>query len=451
MVGLAPGALIGRDDDGAGASARSKKSRAQGRFADDKGNFLGKYFRDMAALEVMKPEQEFDAARELEALEIAIWRAALSHPAAVNYVLSVVETCIENSLSEFRSVRRLAAAAQRAPRKANLAKLDKAVAQLAADLRSLDTDRQNLEVLLGELDRVRRGRPRRIAAGGPALSPSKPQVAAWLGRVARADRQAAVARNAFVLANLRLVVSIARRFNHGRMAAGRPDPGGQHRPDEGGRALRLPARVSLLDLRQLVDPSRHQPRAGRQGPRGAAAGPHDRRLPPAGPGQARASAKLGRNATVEELAEATSITAGKIEKMRTYLVDQSVSLDRPVSDEDGRHFIEFLEDPASADGAPAERMTLEALTEEVRVLLGEELKPIEADILRQRFGLDDDHELTLKEIGAEVQPVARADPTAAGAGPRQDAPGSGPQGACLTAENRGGTLILGGAQRFTYT
>ena len=27
------------------------------------------------------------------------------------------------------------------------------------------------------------------------------------------------------------------------------------------------------------------------------------------------------------------------------------------------------------------------------------LKPIEADILRQRFGLDNDHELTLKEIG----------------------------------------------------
>ena len=63
-------------------------------------------------------------------------------------------------------------------------------------------------------------------------------------------------------------------------AARRPDPGGQHRPDEGGRALRLPSRLPLLDLRELVDPPRDQPRARRQGPRGASAGAHDRRLPP---------------------------------------------------------------------------------------------------------------------------------------------------------------------------
>jgi RNA polymerase primary sigma factor len=38
------------------------------------------------------------------------------------------------------------------------------------------------------------------------------------------------------------------------------------------------------------------------------------------------------------------------------------------------------------------------MTSEVRRLL-RDLKPIEADILRQRFGLDDDRELTLKQIG----------------------------------------------------
>jgi RNA polymerase primary sigma factor len=38
------------------------------------------------------------------------------------------------------------------------------------------------------------------------------------------------------------------------------------------------------------------------------------------------------------------------------------------------------------------------MTEEVQTLLSD-LKPIEADILRQRFGLEDDRELTLKEIG----------------------------------------------------
>ena len=43
-------------------------------------------------------------------------------------------------------------------------------------------------------------------------------------------------------------------------------------------------------------------------------------------------------------------------------------------------------------------LAFEALTREMKHLLGE-LRPIEADILRQRFGLTTEQELTLKEIG----------------------------------------------------
>jgi RNA polymerase primary sigma factor len=109
------------------------------------------------------------------------------------------------------------------------------------------------------------------------------------------------------------------------------------------------------------------------------------------------SGKLGRQPPSEELGTATGIAAAKIEKMRTYLLDQSFSLDRPVSDDDGRKFIDFIQDP-NADVAPTERLAEAAMTSEVRKLL-DDLKPIEADILRRRFGLDDDQELTLKEIG----------------------------------------------------
>jgi RNA polymerase primary sigma factor len=48
--------------------------------------------------------------------------------------------------------------------------------------------------------------------------------------------------------------------------------------------------------------------------------------------------------------------------------------------------------------SPTEDLEWEALTTEVRDLL-HELRPIEADILRQRFGLGTEQELTLKEIG----------------------------------------------------
>ena len=46
-----------------------------------------------------------------------------------------------------------------------------------------------------------------------------------------------------------------------RPAVPGPDPGGQHRPDEGGRQVRVPPRLQVLDLRHLVDPAGDHPRA----------------------------------------------------------------------------------------------------------------------------------------------------------------------------------------------
>jgi RNA polymerase primary sigma factor len=401
--GHAPAAPAAADDGEPGvdltglmaedAAADDVAVRRRKRYDDEKGSFLGKYFRDMAALDVMPPEQEFLAARELEALEIAIWQAVLSHPPMIDHVLDLVEALMDNAMSEFRTLRRLAAAARRSPTKQNVGKVEKAVARLAPKIRAVDTDRNYLDAVLVELDRIRRGRGDRNA-----INPGTATARAWLDRVRRADRAAATARNAFVLANLRLVVSIARRFNHGRMALADLIQEGNiglmkavERYDyrrgfrfstyaswwirhaisralaDKGREVRLP--VHMIDAYHRIARARRE-----------------------------LQVKLGRQATTEELSQATQIAPGKIEKMRTYLVDQSLSLDRPVSEDDGRHFIDFLQDPSWEDNAPADRMTMEAQTEEVRELL-RDLKPIEADILRQRFGLDDDRELTLKEIG----------------------------------------------------
>src|SRR5690348_9097954 len=90
--------------------------------------------------------------------------------------------------------------------------------------------------------------------------------------------------------------------------------------------------------------------------------------------------------------------------MRSWLLEQSVSIDKPVGDDEGRVLGEVLEDPDREDVSPTQDLEWEALTTEVRELL-RELRPIEADILRQRFGLEPEsgtgegQELTLKEIG----------------------------------------------------
>jgi RNA polymerase primary sigma factor len=72
------------------------------------------------------------------------------------------------------------------------------------------------------------------------------------------------------------------------------------------------------------------------------------------------------------------------------------SLDRPVGDEDGRKFIDFLQDENML--SPYESLVSQKWGQEVRRLLGT-LTPIESRIIRWRFGLDDEDELTLKEIG----------------------------------------------------
>ena len=61
-----------------------------------------------------------------------------------------------------------------------------------------------------------------------------------------------------------------------RPAVPRPDSGRQHRPDEGGRQVRVPPRLQVLDLRDVVDPPGDHPRHRRPGAHHPHPGPHDR-------------------------------------------------------------------------------------------------------------------------------------------------------------------------------
>ena len=58
------------------AKRKDGKDRARGSKSDGSG-YLTMYFRDMAALHVLRPEEEFTTAKEIEALEVAVWTALL--------------------------------------------------------------------------------------------------------------------------------------------------------------------------------------------------------------------------------------------------------------------------------------------------------------------------------------------------------------------------------------
>ena len=75
----------------------------------DNGTYLSMYFRDMAVLDVLRPEEEFTSAREIEALEIMLWEAVLSHPQAIERVLEAIATVPDFVMPvEAKTLRRIA-------------------------------------------------------------------------------------------------------------------------------------------------------------------------------------------------------------------------------------------------------------------------------------------------------------------------------------------------------
>ncbi|HHH11375.1 MAG TPA: hypothetical protein ENK23_04805 [Sorangium sp.] len=99
---------------------------------------------------------------------------------------------------------------------------------------------------------------------------------------------------------------------------------------------------------------------------------------------------------MDELVEATGVAREKLDKVRSFCADAPFSLDRPVGDEDGRKFVDFLEEEDEL--SPFEHLAGQYWTDEVQRLLTK-LTPIESNIIRWRFGLDNASELTLKQIG----------------------------------------------------
>jgi RNA polymerase primary sigma factor len=108
--------------------------------------------------------------------------------------------------------------------------------------------------------------------------------------------------------------------------------------------------------------------------------------------------RLGREPTVEEVALAVDLPVGKLEEFRRLAVDPT-SLDAPVGEEGDGSMGELIEDANAI--VPVEAASYLLLQRHLRAVL-DELSPRERTVIERRFGLVDAQPHTLEQVGGEL-------------------------------------------------
>jgi len=111
--------------------------------------------------------------------------------------------------------------------------------------------------------------------------------------------------------------------------------------------------------------------------------------------QRRLLQELGREATPEEVAEAIGMSADKVREIMKISQDP-VSLEMPIGEEEDSHLGDFIQDNDSP--APADVASYTLLREQLCEVL-HTLTPREEQVLKLRFGLEDGRTRTLEEVG----------------------------------------------------
>ncbi len=105
--------------------------------------------------------------------------------------------------------------------------------------------------------------------------------------------------------------------------------------------------------------------------------------------------ELGREPTSEEIAERMDIDVSKVRKVRK-IAQEPISLETPIGEEEDSHLGDFIEDRGVVSPSDAViNVNLKEMTEQVL----NTLTPREERVIKMRFGLEDGTEHTLEEVG----------------------------------------------------
>ena len=386
--------------------ARSKNdSTAKKHSSRSSESPLGAYLGDVSRLGLLTPEEEQSLAAQIAEGRVTYWRAILSYPPFVGAIAEVLSASLraddrEDAPHDELGQLALAARAFRdRETKANREAYHAAQDEVAGLMAALDLDGKYADVIAADLDAIDGNRRDGVALAITFPPRGSRPFARYLQRVRSASQSLRYAKNKFVKANLRLVVTIARRFDHGMMplpdlvqegnlglmkAVDRFDGGRGFRFStyatwwirhsinralaNKGRTVRLPAHVSA-DLQRLRRATREL------------------------------EARTGERPNTATLAKETGLSPVRVDKLSKLTLDGTVSLDAPLGDDDGRGMVDRLEDGVDL----SEQVESSDLNHHLRDSLSG-LPPIELDILMRRYGLEDELEgdaepMTLRQLG----------------------------------------------------
>ena len=114
--------------------------------------------------------------------------------------------------------------------------------------------------------------------------------------------------------------------------------------------------------------------------------------------QQEIAAEKGRLASVSDLAKELGLSEETV-RQTLARVPRSISLETRVGKDQDTQLGDLLED---GKATPEQTLTRDALHDDLELLL-DELSPREAEVIRSRFGLEDDHPRTLAEIGEAME------------------------------------------------
>ena len=107
----------------------------------------------------------------------------------------------------------------------------------------------------------------------------------------------------------------------------------------------------------------------------------------------------GREPTLEEIAEKTSMSLDKVQKIFK-ITKRPISLETPIGDEENGRLEDFIEDKDAL--SPQDVAISSNMTKQIQGVLST-LNQREEKILRMRFGIGEKHDYTLEEVGQDFE------------------------------------------------